>query len=226
MTYSEILEFVQHLTQEKVSLLTDGTAVINLSGIPLWLHVYFLPWLAERYGECCMFTGAVFVLLLLLSLKKAPARKQVWCGALFFAFLSCYAAISYLAGAIPSPMSFLPPVFFLLAGCAYVYLRLPYRWLPQTVLSLLMLATALSIFVPAGIEAWKYKKYEQVRLAYIREQKALGNLDVVVPPLFPVPPQDKLGLIGGARGGFSPEPEGYPNNMAARYFGIESLSQQ
>ncbi len=226
MSYAEIVAFVQNLNQEKIALLMDETDIINLKGIPLWLHAYFLPWLAEEYGKCCLFTGTAFILLFALCLKRNDSRGRVLLGSLFFALLSCYAAVAYLGGAIPSSMSFLPPVFFLLAGCSFLYLRLPYKWLPQVALSLLSLATALSILVPAGMEAWEYKKYEQVRVQCIRNQKAQGNRDVVVPRLFPVPPQDELGLIGGSGGGFSPDPKEWPNSKAVDYYGIDTISQQ
>lgn len=226
MPYAEIVAFAQNLTQEKIALLMDGTDIINLKGIPMWLHVYFLPWLADEYGKCCLFTGTAFLLLFALSLKKNASRCKSLLGALFFAFLSCYSAVSYLGGAIPSPMSFLPPVFFLLAGCSFLYLRLPYKWAPQAMLALLSLATALLLLVPAGMEAWEYKKCEEVRVQCIRDQKAQGRKDIVVPPLFTAPPRDNLGLIGGARGGFSSDPEDWPNMKAVDYYGIETISQQ
>lgn len=227
LSYDQIVNFVQNLTWEKVCLLKDCSSVINFEGIPLWLHIYFLPWLAESYGECCCYTLITFALLFLLLLaKKQPQQKRIISIAAIYLVASSLSALAYLSACIPTAMSFLPAVYILLAGCAFLYQRLPYRWIPQSLITAACLTTALILLLPPGIEAWHYKKYERERAQYIRQQKAEGVDDVVVPPLFPKAPQDGIGLIGGMRGGLNNTGGGYPNSDAARHYGIKSLSQQ
>lgn len=220
-------EFVQHLTWDKMLLLTDSSSVINLGSIPLWLHCYFVPWLLERYFQCCMFAfGAFAILLIFIVLKKEPGRRKKVCISLLFPLVGLVSALAYLQSCIPTSMSFLPPSFVVLIGAAWLFVRLPYRWFPQLFMCLLAMAAAVFLLAPPGIEAWNYKKYEAKRAEAIMSQKQQGMMDVVVPPLFPQAPQDKLGLIGGGKGGLNADPSGYPNHQAACQYGVKTISQK
>lgn len=227
LSHGQMLEFVQNLTDEKIGLISCSSYIL-MNGFPLWARVYFLPYLAERYWESGMFVMGMLALLLIpLALQKTSGGHKPLRVVLALACLSLYSALAYLAGAIPSHMSFLPPCFILLVACSYAYWHID-TWggYIRAIACGLVVAVAMWAFIPAGVEAWRYKRYEQTRFAYINEQKCKGVEDVRIPPLFPVAPKDKLGLIGGAGGGFSEYPDAFPNDQAAPYFGVKSVSQQ
>lgn len=222
-----LMDYLHHLSWDQVYLLNGATNIINLQGIPVHLHFYFLPYLTDRYLESAAFALPAFLLLfLLVAIKKHPGSKRNLLTGLFLILLSYYSAVAYLAGCIPQCTAFQPCVIILLVGCCYLYLRLPYKWLPQSLFALASVGVALSLFVPAGVESWEYKKYDRERIRHIEALRDQGVKDIVLEPISMMPPKDPLRLIGGIRGGLSSDPTKYPNPIAAERYGVDSITQQ
>lgn len=220
-------DYLHHLSWDQVNLLKDATNTINFHDIPTHLHIYFLPYLTDRYLESAAFTLPAFLLLfLLVSIRKHPECKRNLLTGLFLLLLSYYSATAYLAACIPHCTALQPCIIILLSACCYLYLRLPYKWLPQSLFALASIGVALSLFVPAGIESWEYKKYDRERIHHIETLRDQGVKDIVLEPMFKAPPKDPLRLIGGVRGGLSNDPEKYPNPTAADKYGVDSIVQQ
>ena len=225
MTSEEISAFVQNLSPEKVNLLVDGTGCVNLHGIPILEHVYFLPYLVKEYWPCCDYPTwmlLAFVLLTLLFRPKNWKRSLFIAGGMYLVSWVC--AVSYLGGVIPSTMSFLPPSFIVMAACVFLLVNMRCRFgLPITaVATAVVMATGLHLLLPSAIEAHHYKKYEQEKFAEIARQKEAGIKQIVLYRTWPKPPEDALGLICSMELGASPDR--YPNSSARHYYGVEGIS--
>lgn len=227
MTAEEITAFVQNLNAEKVGMLLDGTGCVNLNGIPLVEHLYFLPYLVKVYWPCCDYPTWMLLALSVLTILLRPLnwrRNLLVAGCVYVVSWIC--ALSYLGGAIPSSMSFLPPSFIVMAACVYLFVNLRGRFcLPVlSVVTLVVMVTGLNLLLPPAIEAHHYKKYEQEKFAEIARQKAAGHKQIVLYRTWPAPPRDSLGMICAMELGGSPEH--YPNSSARHYYGVEGIIQR
>lgn len=225
LSAEEISAFVQSLNAEKLAMLVDGCGCVNLSGIPLMEHLYFLPYLWEAYWPCCQYPTWMLVALVVLTLLLRPLhwkRHLVIAGGLYGVSLIC--AASYLGGAIPGSPSFLPPAFIVMAACVFLLANMKGCFAkPILVLATLFVAaTGWQMIVPAAVEAHHYKKYEHDKFAEIERQKAQGKTHVVLYRTWPAPPKDPLGLICPMELG--PDPAQYPNSSARHYYGVEGIS--
>ena len=220
----QLNDFLSNLTWEKVNMLKGGSSVIVLDGIPLWKHIFFLPYHLERYLECSVWPLAAFFVLTITVLVNSSASKKrillIFSSLTLFSILS---ACSYLYSCIPTHMSFTPSTFILLYGISYVYWNSRLRFCNRLIFTVLIAATALCYLIPAGIEGWQYKQYEIARFEEIAHQKAQGKQHIVLPPAYPSPPKDSLGLI--MRSDLKENPSVYPNNIAAWAHKVESISQ-
>lgn len=228
MTSEQITDFVQHLTPEKVSMLMGSSGVVNLTGIPIIQHLYFLPMLSEKYWGCCWFPSVVLLVLSALYVVVRPVGWARMLGVVWGMYaISWCCACSYLAGAIPGEMSFLPACFIVVLACSLMFLKLQGRGSNRalTILTLLIVGVGVYRFVPAGVEACQYKKYEDSRFAEIARQKAAGCTEIVLPPFaWEKAPIDTLGLIRSMDMG--PNPQAYPNSLVRHYFGVDAISQK
>ena len=225
MSSGEISEFVRHLTPAKVKMLVDGCGCVNLNGIPLLEHLYFFPYLAERYWSCCEYPTWVLLALAVVTLVLRPEhwkRNLAVAAGLYAVSWGC--AASYLGGAIPGVTSFLPPSFIVVVACVLLFVQLRGRFsMPVlTVVTGVVIYTGLLLLLPPAIEAHHYKKYEYEKFAEIERQKAAGAKHVVLYRTWPSPPKDALGMICSMELG--PDPEQYPNSSARNYYGVDGIS--
>ena len=225
MTSEEISSFVQNLTPEKMRMLVDGCGCINLGGIPLVEHIYFLPKLAEQYWACCQYPSWLLLALGVLTFLMKPEhwrRNLAIAMALYIISWGC--ACSYLAGAIPGTTSFLPPSFIVVVACVLLFINLRGRFaLPaMSIVTSVVVVTGLHLLLPPAIEAHHYKKYEYEKFAEIERQKAAGVKQVVLHRTWPAPPKDALGMVCSMELG--PDPEAYPNSCARHFYGVEGIS--
>lgn len=228
MSSEQLTDFLQNLTPEKMKLLEGSSGVVNLAGIPMLQHMYFLPFLAERYWNSCMIPTIAFAILQVLTLWLRPESwKQSSLLALGIYALSWLSACSYLGGCVPTHMSFLPQSFMVVIACSLLFLKLRGRYAKQilTCITLMVVAMGLMKFVPAGVEAWQYKKYEKERFESIARQKAAGCEVIILPqPSWPVEPEDSLGLIRSMD--FGPGVNDYPNGPARAYFKVQGIMKE
>lgn len=224
MTAEQLQTFLQNLDWGAVNSLVGGGGIIALCEIPLLEHYYFLPFIGARFLECCVAPACLWAVLMLVFAcsRKGEKRLDLLVGTLF-AGVSGLCALSYLVQCIPTRMSFLPACFLLIAGCCYLWLRLP-SLRGIKVVSLLLVAAGGYVFIPAGIQAGSLKKYDTMRREEIVRQKAAGEQDVILPPLDLGSTSASLGLV--APNDIKENPKSYPNDQIARYYGVRSVSQK
>lgn len=222
----EVHSFLGNLSWDSLGQLQGAGGVIFLGDFSLFDKLYFLPFVFERFWECCFRSAIVIFILLIIYLfilRNGKGGKCswmiIWGGILF----TCTMAASYTYSCIPWHMSFLPPCFVLVAVAAYLFNRLENRYI-LSLLALLITGYTILLIMPPTIEAWKYKKFELARFDYIDEQKALGNLDIVLPYPCANEPEDELGLI--RPGMVSESPNRYPNSTMAKALKVRSIIQK
>ena len=225
--WQQMIDFVLNKTPENLAQLQGSTVAYLFDGIPLPLHVFYVPELMKSFLPCCtagLITFGIFALGTAIQ-RKATWKQQILKGSLGVIFaLVC--ASSYLASCIPTNMSFLPPAFIILLSCSYLFLHSSGKEysILKIVLTIGIIITSCIKLAPSVIEAAKYKKYEHHRLAEIHRQIDAGKKDIVLPPQFHVMPQDKLGLIMSMD--IHDRPEQYPNFIAAKCYKVDSITQQ
>ena len=223
MSSEQIHHFVTNLSWEQVNLLKGSSSVIILDGIPLWQHVHFLPYLLERYVECSVYILSillVFGLLAFFNTKKSKLDIYVITGTLA---ISLFSACAYLYSCIPTPMSFAPATISLIGAISYIYWNSRISVKKLRLVTIVVFSIALFHLVPAGIEAWQYKSYEKIRFNEIDQQKSRGVQDIILPPAYPSPPVDPLGLI--KQSDLKEDPTAYPNIMAPKVLHVKSVSK-
>lgn len=222
----QLMAFLQHLNWEYVNLLKGVSSIITLKGIPLPLHTYFFPFLAERFWQCCAIPSLVCLFLagcILTRLSYSPQKLLL--GAALGVGTAWYCASSYLLQCIPTHMSFLPPSFIVAGAACYLFVNMAGRkMIPQLIATLFVLGHGVSVFVPAGTEAWKWKALEKERLGEICRQREQGIMDLVLESPALAPPKDPLGLI--THGAIQENPDFHNNKAAARHYGVHSISQK
>lgn len=222
--WEQMWEFVTNQTPENMELLRAGTVTYLLDGIPLPLHMFYVPVLLKHFAACCGVAMCLFVALMVVhAITSHGQRKQIFTTSVILAVLSVAVACSYLVSCIPNDMSFLPPSLIVLIACAYLYIRLSGRIgrVVQSIVLLSVIIISVSRIAPSVIEAAQYKKYEQARLESIHQQIATGERNIIVFDVYEVPPQDKLGLIRSM--GLSGRAEAYPNFIASMSYGVDSV---
>lgn len=220
----EMLNFVTNLTWEKVELLKGTSEIITLNDIPFWQHLFFLPYLLERYVQCSIYVITVLGILLIFLLTDSAKNKRkhllILSGAIS---LSLIGACAYLYSCIPNQTSYFPATMVLLCGVAYLYWNCKMTFFKSFILVMAVATVSLSYLVPAGVEAWQYKKYERMRNEEIARQKAKGLRHIVLPPPYEKEPDDPLGLI--TKWDLNEDATQWPNPCAAKAYQVESISQ-
>ena len=225
LTNSELWSFVMNHSPENMAQLKGETVAYFLKGIPLYMHVFYLPELLKAFLECCTPVLLACLIMLVFLIKTTPDNKRPICVSCLLLALSFLMACSYLYAVIPTHMSFLPPSFILIILSGYLFLRIKssHTSLIQASLALCAFILALVELLPGGIEAWNYKKYEAIRRQEIQRQVYQGIEHIVLPAPYPTPPNDKLGLI--SQMDLKQNPKAYPNTVAAKVYGVSSISQ-
>lgn len=224
MSPTEMSDYFSRFSAACVPDFIDHTSCINFSDIPLRYHLYFLPQLSLTLWSCAQLVLGVTVLLLLChAVKRCPNRLRVVQTAGGAWTLGAVCAASYMASCLPTPVSYQPAVLIMAAGACYLFLHLPYKWVPQTLLLVVMGAYLSSMLIPAACAQWLYKMKEQARFAEIHRQQAQGREWVVLPPMAEEP-RDAFRMLSvhELEGGFTD----YPNTTAAKRYGVKGLRQK
>ena len=226
----ELEQFLSTLNWEKVNLLMGPTNVVNFQDIPLLDRAYFLPFLLERYWECCVVAIIAFLsLIVVFVLLKGVRKKQVKIPQmpLFYAVCSVFSALAYSVSCIPGRWSFTVCGFLLVIACAFVVqeIRKDYaaKWI-MPIVAICLILYAIWVFVPAAVESIELKKYEHARIAEIIRQRDSGKMDVELQYPLPYQPVDSLGLIQVDY--MTENPKSYNNGVASQYFKVKTISQK
>lgn len=225
--WQQMVDFVLNKTPENLALLRGSTVAYLFDGIPLPLHVFYVPELMQAFLPCCAAGLVAFGILVLgTAMQRNKAWKQLLLKSSIGVIFAMVCACSYLASCIPTNMSFLPPAFVILLSCSYLFLHSSGKGygILKMVLTAGIIITSCIKIAPSVIEAAEYKKYEKQRLAEIHRQIDAGRKDIVLPPQFDVIPQDKLGLIMSMD--IHDKPEQYPNFIAAKCYKVDNITQQ
>lgn len=223
MMPEQMQDFLQNLSWDSLALIRSE-GVIYIKDFPLFDRIwYFSPFWGERFLACCWVgLSAVGVLAILLLLERSGNVLRTIGWGLLIVLAGIGMGLAYLYSCIPSTMAFYPACFCINIAVCFLFLRLNNKWIRNGV-SGMLLAGALGLFIPAGIEAWQYKHYEAERWDAIHAQIAEGKQDIVLPKPYPVEPRDPVGLIGSLQLG--EDPTKFPNNMAARSLNVNSIRQ-
>jgi len=196
MSPEQLQGFFSHLNWETANLLKGIGGVIFVGDFSFTDKLRFFPLLLERFWNCCHVGVITLVILVFLTLIYNREDKlknlAVAAGGLLISFTM---ACSYLASCIPFETSFLPPCFVIVGTCCYLFLHLPNKRIAVWVPAVAIVTYALSVFVPTGIEAWEYKKYELARYDEIARQVKNGCTHIVLPYPYEQEPQNRMGLI-------------------------------
>lgn len=225
MSFWEIFNFTLDQSPENMAKLSGGAVSAVLEGIPLPLHAMYVPSLMKIWMAGGLIALIICAILMgITAIRKHDSRKNTLLFGGAGMMLSMLCACSYLYAGIPLGMSFFPATFIMACTASFLYLRLDgsIGKFVQGGLALLVLSYAIYGIAPSVAEALTYKKYEKKRWDAIYQQVDAGVKNVVLPPSYPQPPQDKLGLI--SRADLSENPKKYPNTVAAKYFGIRTIS--
>ena len=230
MTEWELDQFLSTLNWEKVNLLRGPTNVVNFQDIPLLDRFHFLPFLLERYWECCViaiiaFFALVVVFTVLKSIRKQNLKfpNMSW----FYAACSIFTALAYSVSCIPGRWSFTVCGFLLVIACAFIAQEIRKDYAAKWILPVVAICSvlyAMWVFVPAAVEAIELKKYEHARTAEIIKQRDSGKMDIELQYPLPYQPVDSLGLIQVDY--MSENPEAYNNEVASRFYKVNSISQK
>ncbi|MBQ0160421.1 MAG: hypothetical protein KBT28_07370 [Bacteroidales bacterium] len=220
MSNEQIKSFVSSLTWEKVELLKGGSGVITLSDIPLWLHIHFLPYILERFLQCCAVGLVVWLILFIVhAAGKGVDRRRKLLSALVMVLAALACAVSYIVKCIPTQMSFLPPCFILIAGCSYLYLRASMK--VQKTLMIVMSLTGIFLLLPATVQAWQYRVQQLERNDYIARQIQEGKKEIAVKTIDVNKWWPTLGLFQD--NDINTNPKAYPNGSVAEFFNIDII---
>ncbi|MBE6435025.1 MAG: hypothetical protein E7030_02340 [Akkermansiaceae bacterium] len=196
-----------------------GEPHVTLQGIPYHLHIFFFPRMAELFWEESKIATISLILITILAcFNKKIDRKKIIIIALSSLILAWICASSYLSQCIPTSTSFVPPVFFIIGGCAYIFIELS-RKQKIGVLTLSFCYMLWNI-IPSAIEAHQYKKYELAWYKEIKTQKDNGIQDIVLEPLS-TKPHNKLHLIQCRH--LSSDPNAGTNRCLSHHFGVMSI---
>ena len=224
MNAEQLSTFLHTLTWDSVNGLMGATGVITLRDIPIWLHYHFLPFISERFWECCLAGTIAWILLALCTVFRGGASRWKHLVVSVCILAGGYlCAVSYLVQCIPTRMSFLPPCFIVVVSCAYLYCRIPSGWAQKIFTGIVVLAGCI-VFIPAGIQAASYKHLDLARIREIETQKAQGKEDIVLKPIEIHLWWPSLGLI--APNDLKPSSDVWPNPAAAGYFGVSTIRQE
>lgn len=223
MGFSQMLDFCLNLTPENLRLLQGRTVNLFLGEIPLPLHVFFLPELMRLYLPCCAYALAACALLgACLAFGRGKGAGRALLAAAGGVLLSFLCACSYLYSCVPRGMSYLPPAFIMLASASFLFLRCGRPRILRPLLAAAAAGYALLHILPAGMEAWEYRPARALRMQELHAQLDRGEKRITLHHHWAQPPVDSLGLI--SRMDLTAKAEDYPNFIAAKAYGAESIA--
>lgn len=224
MSDSAIWEMVTNITPDTLGKL-GGIDGLMLHGIPYHLHIFFLPIAAEKFwNESYVATYILIALCILSFFSKGISKKKIAITFLLSMGLAWICACSYLAQTIPTPTSFVSPVYFILAGCGYLFYNLMKEKLQLAfILTIFLTLWTMWHTLPPALEAWEYKGYEQAMYREIIRQREAGIQDIKLNFPYTKKPKDTLGFINPRRAFIHPS---HDMQEACRYFGVRSISME
>ena len=230
MSENDYHHFITNLDWDKVNLFKGPTNVINFMDVPVFDRLYFIPFLCERYWECCVVTTSVLLILLVAYsvIKHKKGGFFYYSGTVIFASCSILSALAYSYSCIPGRWSFTVCGFLLVIACAYLVQGISKTSYSKIIIPIItgcLTVYMLSIFVPAGIEAVSLKKYDLMRTAEIIKQREAGLEHIQLQYPVPYKPKDTLGLMGIDYMKEDPQ-QGYTNQVAAGYYEVKTISQK
>jgi len=217
LTYDQIWNFCTNLTHTEIEML--GGDKVTLQGIPYHLHIFFFPRMAELFWEESKIATISLILITIIAcFNKKIDKKKIIIIALSSFIFAWLCASSYLAQCIPSASGFVPPVFILIGGCAYIFIEL----FQKQKIGVLILSFCYMLWniIPSAIEAHQYKKYELAWYKEIKTQKNNGIQDIVLTPL-PSEPFNRLYMIKSRH--LTKDPQHGANKCMSLYFGVNSI---
>ncbi len=222
MSEEQLTNFLNNLDSAAVESLRGASGIISLKDIPLLKHIYFIPYISELFISCCIVGLIAFTYLFITTILQKENRMRNVAVSCAFMIMAWGCAFSYLVQCIPGQISFLPPCFIIIAGCGYLMLRIQ-RIVASAFLAIVLIIGTFLTFIPAGIEAWEYKKYERARHETIIKLKEQGHTEINLPPPYPSRPNDPILLITAQD--LQNDPKAYPNSLVADYYKLQSISQ-
>lgn len=221
MSFMEAYDWVSTLTADKLDML--GHPNVSLQGIPLVLHVYFFEPLAQLlWAESAFYTYLLMSLVAFLLFSKVENKRKILWGALLCVCLAWIMACAYLAQCIPTEMSFMPPAFFILCGCSYLFLKLlEQSRIMSRIMLLILMVIAIINFVPSLLEAYRYKQYEQTQYVRIESAVRRGQTEILLPAPYDSEPINKLRLINTVH--ITDSENSYTNKHMAEFYGVKSI---
>lgn len=223
MNSDHLEHFLHNLNAETIELLRGVSGIISLKDIPIFSHIYFIPYASQLFMSCCWVAMLVFTILIVIRFVSKKESKKDLLVAMSFLLISWLCSFSYLAQCIPNTMSYLPPSFILIAGCGYLFIRTKFALFNAFLTAALLIFAGIT-FVPPGIEAWNYKKYEKMRHEQILSLKAQGVDHIVLERPYPTEPKDEISLI--KRADLKDNPDKYPNQDVAHYYKVSTIRQK
>ena len=224
MTDDAIWDMVTNITPGTIAGL-GGIDGIMLHGIPYHLHIFFLPIAAEKFWNESSTASYILLALSILSfICRSISKKKIILTVVLSLLLAWTCACSYLAQTIPGPASFVAPVYFILAGCTYLF----YHLMKKSIVlgcSLVCIAGFFAAWnvIPSAIEAWEYKTYELAIYKEIIRQRNGGSHDICIDLPYTKTPENKWDFIHPRNSFIHPA-----RNMdgACQYFGVKSIKIQ
>lgn len=220
MTFSQLLEFCTNLTPERLDLLQGAHVQYFLGGIPLPLHIFFVPQLISHYLPCCALALGAILFMMLFFIRKGTKKKDliITTSGIMLSFLC---ACSYLYACIPNNVCFQPASFIMIGTACFLFQRTILPIIVRPFMAIAVVIYACYILFPAGAEAWAYRETRSLRMAELHKKLAQGEKNITLHLHWLVPPKDPLGLITCMELG--DDPQQYPNFLASRAYGVDSI---
>lgn len=224
MQAEELQMWLNELNWEKLHQL-ETQGVILLDGIPFSDHFKFLPFLAERFWDCCNVPSIAVLILLGIVMSQTGVRykrRTVLLVVLTAYALTWLGTCTYLLKVIPGYMSFLPASYVVVLIAAWLFQQLPTKWVSQLLVALAFLSYMLWIYIPRIEIGLQYKPLERAIWHEILTQKSNGVQHIRIDKKFiPRPQINDGGLVSDGK--LSLIATQYPNFLVAEYFKVKSI---
>ncbi|OCA02950.1 DUF6056 family protein [Akkermansia glycaniphila] len=210
-----------------------GSVPLNLQHMPWSEKLSHYPELVSIYWKCSHITYYLIIAYIILLMIAAIANKQKRIAILrlqgkaglciIFSWI-CFS--SYIAGAIPYPMSILPACYLLIIAAAVLIIgshrQLGTAW---SCIPLALLCFYTFAYVYGAIDyARLIKPYEQQRQHQIEAAISRGEQDIKLAYPLPFPYNYQRGRLIFSE--FSPDGKNWPNTTAAQYYRVRSISEE
>lgn len=224
MSPEQLQSWLNNLTDADVLKLQGSGSIISLSDIPLFDHVYFIPFASERMWECCQYGMIAFIILVVLyAVTKRQGIAKTLILSLGFVALGWLCSYSYLASCIPTKMSYTPACYMIVIACAFLIWRLKYI-VDASGVAVAVSGLTTILIMPSAVEAYHYKKFDKERFKYIERQAAAGVQHIVLKNVVPKKPKDEMRLL--RVNDITNDPKYYRNSSLKSLYRVKSIRQE